>query len=88
MAKKIDPLEAVRGMIGDTPTSSDNSGQAPTKADIVRQSPTSADDRELVRTTVRLARWQREQLQARADTEGRLLSDVIRDAVRQYLNRG
>ena len=57
-------------------TNDDNASDPPTLSDKSRQ---------LERTTVRLAAWQKSQLQRIADAEGRLLSDVVREAVRQYL---
>ena len=58
---------------------------APTNDDNVSDTPTNDDERELVQTTVRLAKWQKKQLQVIADRDGRLLSDVVREAVRQYV---
>ena len=67
------------------PTNDDNVSDAPTMSVNVSDTPTNDDERELVQTTVRLAKWQKKQLQVIADRDGRLLSDVVREAVRQYL---
>ena len=68
------------------PTTADNAGNPPTIADNASDPPTLSDNsRQLERTTVRLAAWQKSQLQRIADADGRLLSDVVREAVRQYL---
>ena len=67
-------------------TNDDNAGDKPTNDDNASGSPTLSDkSRQLERTTVRLAAWQKSQLQRIADADGRLLSDVVREAVRQYL---
>ena len=65
----------------------DKGSVPPTKDADRRQPPTNAD-KELVRLTARVARWQRSALEARAEAEGRLLSELVREAVREYLRRG
>ena len=70
------------------PTNDDNVSDKPTMSDNVSYTPTTDYERELVQATVRLARWQKKQLQVIADRDGRLLSDVVREAVRQYLKGG
>jgi len=72
---------------GDTPTKEAERRQPPTTADKGGDTPTSADSRELVRLTARVARWQRTELEKRAEAEGRLLSELVREAVREYLRK-
>ena len=59
----------------------------PTNADNVSESPTNADRIELVRITGRIARRQRDALERIAKRDGRLLSDLLREAIRDYLER-
>ena len=67
-------------------TTADNAGDELTNDDNASDTTTLSDkSRQLERTTVRLAAWQKSHLQRIADSEGRLLSDVVREAVRQYL---
>ena len=73
--------------VGGKPTTADKGSDTPTMSDNVSDAPTTADNIELVRVTARIARQQRERLDNIARTEGRLLSDVIREAVRDFLNR-
>ena len=85
--KRQAALERLAGITHTEPTSADNASDTPTTDDNVRQSPTTDDERRLEQTTVRLARWQKQRLLHIADSEGRLLSDVVREAVREYLRR-
>ena len=63
----------------------DKASDTPTMSDDVRQPPAPADSLELVQMTVRIDKRQRDRLQAMANDEGRLLSDVVREAIRGYL---
>jgi hypothetical protein len=68
-----------------TPTKAAEGSEAPTSADNVSEAPTSADDIELVRVSGRIAKVQRDALERIARRDGRLLSEVLREAVREYL---
>ena len=69
----------------DRPTKADIVGNTPTMSDNVSESPTTADELELVRMTVRIDKRQRERLERIARNQGRLLSDVVREAIRRFL---
>ena len=65
--------------------SADDEGASQTTADNVSEAPTSADDTELVRISGRIVKWQRDKLERIAARDGRLFSDVLREAVREFL---
>ena len=69
----------------DTPTKDGDVEHTPTISDHVRDSPTTADTLELVRVTARISKSHREALEAIARRDGRLLSEVVREAIRKYL---
>lgn len=71
----------------DQPTKGADVGHAPTMSDSVGDQPTNADTLELVRVTARIAKHHRDRLEAIARRDGRLLSEVIREAIREYLSR-
>ncbi len=50
-----------------------------------RQEPTLSDRVEFVKMTVRVDKRQRDRLETVARNEGRLLSEVVREAIRDYL---
>lgn len=93
MAKK-DPKEAYRAFLGDVPTA-DNSADKGTKGDNVAYKPTVSDDvgqsetadsrLELVKISARISVQQKNELERRARKEGRLLSELVREAIRKYL---
>lgn len=70
----------------DTLTKKADASEAPTSADNSRQTRTDAD-RELVRISGRIARWQRDRLEAIAERDGRLLSDLVREAVLELIKK-
>jgi hypothetical protein len=70
---------------GVAPTNADKGSEAPTMSDNVSDTPTNADSLELVRVTARIAKRHRDRLENIARAEGRLLSDVLREAIREYL---
>ena len=70
---------------GGTPTTADKGSDTPTLSDIVGDTPTTADKIDLVRLTVRVDKRQRDRLERLANDQGRLLSDVVREAIREYL---
>ncbi|MCF7939515.1 MAG: hypothetical protein K9L68_13020 [Spirochaetales bacterium] len=81
-------LDTMADNASEQPTMSDNASGKRTMSDNVGEEPTrEADSRQLTRTTVRLALWQKQELRRIAEREGRLLSDVVRDAVRQFLKK-
>jgi hypothetical protein len=67
------------------PTKEAERREAPTNADNVSEAPTNADNTELVRISGRIVKWQRDKLERIAARDGRLFSDVLREAVREYL---
>ena len=79
--------ESQHNFVGVSPTDADIVGDTPTKEDIVRQPPTLSDKIELVRVNARIAKTHRDRLEAIAREDGRLLSDVVREAIREYLRR-
>ncbi len=50
-----------------------------------RQEPTMSDKVDFVKMTVRVDKRQRDRLETVARNEGRLLSEVVREAIRDYL---
>lgn len=66
------------------PTKDDNVNHTQTNADNVSRVPT---DMELVRITARIAKWQKNDIEAIAARDGRLLSDIVREAIRDYLRK-
>ena len=71
---------------GVSPTKKANVRQAPTMSDKISDTPTNADELvEFVRVTARISKRHREALEAIARRDGRLLSEVVREAIRRYL---
>ena len=94
MSKKEVPEDFLRNFVKsggkglsdeERPTKADIVSDTPTMSDNVNDTPTIADELELVRVTVRIDKRQRDRLERIARNQGRLLSDVVREAIRRFL---
>ena len=71
--------------VSEKSTTSDKGSDTPIMSDNISDGPTTADKIDLVRVTVRIDKRQRDRLEQIANNQGRLLSEVVREAIRGYL---
>ena len=82
MKKPADMDKIFEKVSGNTPKRPISAVDQPSES---RQEPTLSDRVEFVKMTVRVDKRQRDRLETVARNEGRLLSEVVREAIRDYL---